>query len=75
MADVKRTSMNLDRELIREAQRILGTATATDTVHASLRETIEADRRTGLSDGFWEAMANLDVEAMRDVDPWNDVDW
>ncbi len=38
-----RTTLNLDRELVDRARRELGTATATETIHAALREAI--DRR------------------------------
>jgi Arc/MetJ family transcription regulator len=34
---VKRKSHNLDAQLLRRAQRTLGTATETDTIHQALR--------------------------------------
>lgn len=36
MPDVKRTSLLLNRDKLREAQRSLGTAGVTDTIHAAL---------------------------------------
>jgi hypothetical protein len=36
MADVKRTSLFLDRDKVRTAQRILQTKNTTDTIHAAL---------------------------------------
>jgi hypothetical protein len=38
MADVKRTSLFLDRDKVRAAKRVLGTATTTETVDAALAE-------------------------------------
>ena len=35
---VKRTSLNLDLDLVAQAREELGTKTATDTVHAALEE-------------------------------------
>jgi Arc/MetJ family transcription regulator len=37
MANVKRTSMFLDRDLVREAEEALGTKGPTETVHAAMR--------------------------------------
>jgi len=52
MADVKRTSMNLDRDLVREAADALGTEGATATVHAAMREVLDVRLRVGLVDGI-----------------------
>ncbi len=38
MANVRRTSLNLDLERVERARVILGTTTTTDTVHAALDE-------------------------------------
>lgn len=40
-----RTTLNLDRELVREAQEILGTTEATETIHLALWEVISRYRR------------------------------
>lgn len=40
MADVKRTSMNLDREKVRAAADVLGTTGTTETIHAALAEVV-----------------------------------
>ena len=44
----KHTTMNLDPELVAGAAAILGTRHTVDTVHASLREVIRAERRARL---------------------------
>jgi Arc/MetJ family transcription regulator len=40
MANVKRTSMFLDRDLVHEAEDALGTKGPTETVHAAMREIV-----------------------------------
>ena len=45
MANVKRTSMFLDRDLVHEAEEALGTKGPTETVHAAMRVAVEKDRR------------------------------
>ena len=40
VANVKRTTMNLDRDLIAEAAEALGTSGATETVHEAMRDVI-----------------------------------
>jgi Arc/MetJ family transcription regulator len=46
---IRRTSMNLDTDLVREAARVLGTGTATETVHRALRESIRRERLSRLA--------------------------
>ena len=41
---IKRTSLNLDVDLVAEARGVLGTRGTTDTVHAALRETVRKQR-------------------------------
>jgi Arc/MetJ family transcription regulator len=45
MANVKRTSMFLDRDLVHEAEETLGTKGPTETVHAAMRVAVEQGRR------------------------------
>jgi Arc/MetJ family transcription regulator len=44
MANVKRTSMFLDRDLVEEAAAELGTKGPTETVHAAMREIVRVAR-------------------------------
>ena len=48
MAARRHTTLNLDMKLIAEAQRILGTTQATETIHRALREVVDRDRRRQL---------------------------
>jgi Arc/MetJ family transcription regulator len=43
------TTLDLDRELLREAAEALGTTRTTETVHAALREAVARRRRTWLA--------------------------
>lgn len=43
-----KTSVEVDRELVKAAADILGTVTLRDTIDASLREVVEAKRRVEL---------------------------
>jgi Arc/MetJ family transcription regulator len=45
MANVKRTSMFLDRDLVHEAELALGTKGPTQTVHAAMREVVQFEKR------------------------------
>jgi Arc/MetJ family transcription regulator len=45
MANMKRTSIILDRDLVHEAERVLGTQGPTATVHAAMRVAVDQDRR------------------------------
>jgi len=45
MANVKRTSMFLDRDLVHEAETALGTKGPTETVHAAMRAAVEREKR------------------------------
>jgi len=68
---VKRTSMNVDLDLVREAQEVLGTQGTTETVHAALREIV---RRRRLERLLKHDFSNLDVEEIRES-RWETEDW
>jgi len=61
----RRTTLNLDPELVARAGEVLGTRRTTDTVRRALEEAVRRDRLRGLTD--WE-LVDLDpekLEAMR----------
>lgn len=41
---IKRTSVNLDLELVGEAKAVLGTVETTETIHRALREVVRQQR-------------------------------
>ncbi len=45
----KRTTVNLDRELVREAAAILGTSTIVETVHAAVAQVVARRKRAWLA--------------------------
>ena len=47
---VKRTNINLDMDLVREAAHELGTHRTTDTVHRALREVVARAQRARLAE-------------------------
>jgi hypothetical protein len=58
MANVKRTSMFLDRDLVHEAELALGTKGPTETVHAAMRAAVEQDRRRAATKRFIERLTS-----------------
>jgi uncharacterized protein (DUF1778 family) len=49
MTAKRHTTLDLDRDLLREAAEALGTTRTTETVHAALREVVARRRRAWLS--------------------------
>jgi Arc/MetJ family transcription regulator len=60
----KHTTIDLDRELVAAAREVLGTKTATDTVHAALAEVVRGRRRMGILD-LHPSLTLEDLDAMR----------
>jgi hypothetical protein len=44
IASIRRTSLNLDFELVDQAKRLLGTSGTTDTVHRALADVVRRER-------------------------------
>ena len=62
---VKRTNINLDTELVREAAAVLGTRQTTATVHEALREVVKRARLRQLADREWPDLTPELLEEMR----------
>jgi Arc/MetJ family transcription regulator len=60
----KRTTINLDLSLVREAKRILGTANTTDTIHRALQEAIRRELLLRLAK---RDFADLTLEALEEM--------
>ena len=61
---IKRTSLNLDLDLVARARDVLDTTTTTDTVHRALQEVIRRDALRRLAE--WRPDMTLeDLERMR----------
>jgi Arc/MetJ family transcription regulator len=65
VANVKRTTVNLDTELVGEAREILGARNTTDTVHAALRDVVRRERLRRLSEWDCGGMTLEDLKEMR----------
>jgi hypothetical protein len=64
MANVKRTSMFLDRDLVHAAEVTLGTKGPTETVHAAMREVVQHEKRRAAQKRLVERIKRGDL-----VDP------
>ena len=69
----KRTTINLDMELIAQAREVLEAGNTTDTVHAALRDVVRRDRLRRLSQRKWDFTLE-DLKEMRrsriETKPW-----
>jgi Arc/MetJ family transcription regulator len=62
---VRRTNINLDRELVEAAAAVLGTAQTTETVHAALREVVDRAARRRLAGREFAGLTLAALEEMR----------
>lgn len=63
---VKRTTINLDMELVAQAREVLEAGNTTDTVHGALREVVRSDRLRRLAERKWEWLTPERLRAMRE---------
>jgi Arc/MetJ family transcription regulator len=61
---VKRTSLNLDLDLVAQARKVLGTNGTTDTVHRALEDVIREERLRRLADWTFEHLTPADEEEL-----------
>jgi Arc/MetJ family transcription regulator len=61
MANVKRTSMFLDRDLVHEAELALGTKGPTETVHAAMRAVVGGEKRRAAQRRFVDRILSGDL--------------
>jgi len=69
---IRRTSLNLDLDLVAKAREILGTKTTTETVHTALREAVRRKRLERLTErtfdhmppGWLDELRRWDVEGV-----------
>ena len=69
MANVKRTSMFLDRDLVTQAAGALGTKGVTETVHAAMRHVIAVDAGIELADAV--ESGNIGVPTLEELRRWD----
>ena len=62
---IKRTSLNLDFDLVAQARTVLDTKTTTETVHRALEDVIRRDALQRLAEWDLGGMTLDDLEEMR----------
>jgi hypothetical protein len=62
---VKRTSLNLELDLVAEARAVLGTNGTTDTIRRALEEVVRRERIRRLSDRVFELTPEEEAELER----------
>lgn len=67
---VKRTSLNLNLELVAEAREVLGSSGTTDTVHRALEEVVRQQKLRWLADEKFEDLTPEALERLRATRTW-----
>jgi Arc/MetJ family transcription regulator len=71
---VRRTTINLDSELVAEARDVLKTRNTTDTVHDALRDVVRRERLKRLTEWELEGLTLEGIKEMRrsrmETKPW-----
>jgi Arc/MetJ family transcription regulator len=71
---VRRTTINLDSELVAQARDVLHTRNTTDTVHDALRDVVRRERLQRLTEWDLEGLTLEGIKEMRrsraDTKPW-----
>ncbi len=67
---VKRTSLNLQFDLVDEARAVLGTRTTTDTVHRALEEVVRQEKLRQLADERFDDLTPEALEELRRTRTW-----
>jgi len=67
---VKRTSLNLELDLVAEARRVLGTTGTTDTIHRALEEVIRRQRLDELANERFDDLTDEVLDELRRTRNW-----
>jgi Arc/MetJ family transcription regulator len=71
---VRRTTINLDTELVADAREVLKTRNTTDTVHDALRDVVRRERLKRLGEWELEGLTLAGIKEMRrsrvETKPW-----
>jgi Arc/MetJ family transcription regulator len=62
---IRRTNINLDRDLVEAAAAVLGTAQTTETVHAALRDVVDRAARQRLAGRDFADLTPVVLEELR----------
>lgn len=69
---IKRTSLNLELDLVAQARDVLGTKGTTETVHRALEEVIRREKLRRLAEWTFE---DLPPEALEELRRWRPERW
>jgi Arc/MetJ family transcription regulator len=61
----KHTTINLDQDLVREAQGVLGTSQVTETIHLALAEVVNREKRRRLLEMEFPGLTSESLERLR----------
>lgn len=67
---VKRTSLNLDLELVGKAREVLGSKGTTDTVHRALEEVVRQERLRRLAEWDFSELTPEVLDRLRATRTW-----
>ncbi|MBA2462676.1 MAG: type II toxin-antitoxin system VapB family antitoxin [Actinobacteria bacterium] len=67
---VKRTSLNLDLDLVAEAREVLGSNGTTDTVHRALEEVVRREKLRRLAERTFDDLTPEALERLRATRTW-----
>jgi len=67
---IKRTSLNLDLDLVAEARAVLGTSGTTDTVTRALQETVRREKLRALAAETFEDLTPEALAELRRTRTW-----
>ncbi len=67
---VKRTSLNLDLDLIAEAREVLGSNGTTDTVHRALEEVVRQEKLRWLAERDFSDLTPEALDQLRATRTW-----
>jgi len=61
---IKRTSINLDFDLVAQARDVLGTNGTTETIHSALGEVVRAEHLRRLSEWTFEHLSEQELDEL-----------
>jgi Arc/MetJ family transcription regulator len=67
---VKRTSLNLDLELVAEAREVLGTTGPTDTIRRALEDVVRRERLRALTQERFDGLTPEALNQLRVTRTW-----
>jgi hypothetical protein len=67
---VKRTSLNLELELVAQAREVLGTNGTTDTIHRALEDVVRRERLRALTEERFDDLTPEALDKLRATRTW-----